>query len=101
VTQNMRLVRRLLNRPSFPIMAWYSSRLPSVSGWLPYRHYSPCRRSDRLSSKGQYRSDKPIAFPVSDNDVLDRASVFFRWASDTPHWNRRTNLALICHLDGG
>jgi hypothetical protein len=24
---------------------------------------------------------------------------FFRWASDAPHWNRRTNLALVCRLD--
>ena len=49
----------------------------------------------------QNGSGVPIAFSVSDNNVLDWASVFFRWASDAPHWNRRTNLALVCHLDGG
>jgi hypothetical protein len=67
---------------------------------LPYWDNSPCRRSNRLSAKRQNGSNKPIAFPVSDNDLLDWSSLFFRWASDAALCNRRTNFALVGHLDG-
>jgi hypothetical protein len=39
------------------------------------------------------------SFPVSDNNILDRTSVFFRWASDAALCNRRSNFALLGSVD--
>jgi hypothetical protein len=54
---------------------------------------------DRLSSKRQNGSGIPITFPVSDNNILDWTSVFFRWASDAALCNRRSNFALVGSVD--
>ena len=40
-----------------------------------------------------------IAFPISNNNVLDRSSIFFRWASDAALCNRRSNFAVVGRLD--
>ena len=89
--------------PSTPrhFKLWLGSNcLHSVSGWVSYGDNGPGRPNNRVSATGQNGSNKSIAFSVSDKNVLDWTSLFFRGISDPSLWNRRTNLALVCYLDG-
>src|SRR5690349_12908191 len=75
------------------------NRLHSVSGWVSHGDNGPCGCGNRLSSARQHGSSFPIALSISNNNVLDRASVFFRRAFHNPFWNRRGHPGLVAHLD--
>jgi hypothetical protein len=86
--------------PVVPQPPSFQNCLRFVSGWVSDGDNGPCGPNNRISATGQNGSGVSIAFSVSDNNVLDWAFVFFRGVFDAPHWNRRTNLALVCCLDG-
>jgi hypothetical protein len=66
---------------------------------VSYGDNGPCGPNNRLSAKRQNGPSLSIAFPISDYDVLDWTSVFFRWLYNHTHWNRRANFALVGYLD--
>jgi hypothetical protein len=88
--------------PQTPVVSelWTGpNRLHSVSGWVSHGDNGPCGCGNRLSSARQHGSSFPIALSISDNNVLDRASIFFRGAFHNPFWNRRGYPALVASLD--